>query len=470
MKISMYKVLIVDDESSVRYSFKRLYEDDSSYVILEAKDGEEALEIVQKEDIDVVVMDIRMPRLNGLEALKQIKAIQPKLFVILGTAYGTTEIAIEAMKYGAYDYLLKPYDVSTLMLLVEKALNLSKMMKTQVVINALEEEDFTKDRMIGSSSKMQEIYKLIGQIANSNATVLIQGESGTGKELVARAIFQHSDRSDKPFIAVNCAAIPENLLESELFGYEKGAFTGANQRRIGKFEQCNDGTIFLDEIGDMSFATQSKILRMLQEGTIERLGGNETIHVDVRVIAATNRNLEEAIEKKEFRPDLFYRLKVVTINLPPLRERKEDIPNLVNYFVKKNAVQLKKESYIIPDETMKLLNEYLWPGNIRELENLIANVCLTTKTNILTPELFVNKLNKDKIQFPIAEELFTLSYSELKNNSGNIFEDAISQLEKYLIVNALKEVGGNQVQAAKLLGISRSLLRDRMQKYNIPSE
>ena len=320
----MDKLLLIDDEVDVQYSFRRIF-DSPELELHTASSGEEGLRLIPQIKPDLVLSDIRMAGLNGLETLRRIRQLDPKLPVILMTAYGTTQTAIEAMKLGAYDYLLKPFDVPKLKVLVANALKAARDMKQVVSLQPMLEAEDYDSGVIGRSERMQEVFKLVGQTAATDATVLITGESGTGKELVARAIYHHSRRVDRAFLAINCAAIPENLLESELFGHEKGAFTGAATQRIGKFEQCDKGTLFLDEIGDMSPITQTKILRVLQNGTFERVGGNETIKADVRVIAATNKPLEEAVAAKQFREDLFYRLNVVRIQLPPLRERRDDM-------------------------------------------------------------------------------------------------------------------------------------------------
>src|ERR1041385_1079270 len=336
----MSKLLLIDDESDVQYSFQRIF-DSPEIELTTASSGEEGLKLVPKIKPDLVIMDIRMGGMNGLETLRRIRQIDSKLLVILMTAYGTTQTAIEAMKLGAYDYLLKPFDVVKLKEIVNNALKAAADMKQVVSYQPLLESEDYELGIVGRSEVMQGVFKLIGQVAGTDATALITGESGTGKELVARAIYHHGNRSAQPFLAVNCAAIPEQLLESELFGHERGAFTGATLQRIGKFEQCNGGTIFLDEIGDMTPATQTKILRVLQNGTFERVGGNTPIKVDVRIIAATNKPLEEAVAAKQFREDLFYRLNVVRIHTPPLRERREDVRLLVNYFLKKFSREQK---------------------------------------------------------------------------------------------------------------------------------
>src|SRR5271168_3572843 len=332
----MAKLLLIDDEADVQYSFRRIF-DSPEIELTTAASGEEGLKLIPKFKPDLVIMDIRMTGISGLETLRRIRQIDSKLLVILMTAYGTTQTAIEAMKLGAYDYLLKPFDIAKLKQIVANALKAARDMKQVVSYEPLLESEDYELGIVGRSEPMQQVFKLIGQVAASDATALVTGESGTGKELVARAIYHHSNRSERPFLAVNCAAIPEQLLESELFGHEKGSFTGATNQRVGKFEQCNKGTIFLDEIGDMTPATQTKILRVLQSGTFERVGGNSPIQVDVRIIAATNKPLEAAVAARQFREDLFYRLNVVRIHIPPLRDRREDIPLLVNYFLKKFA-------------------------------------------------------------------------------------------------------------------------------------
>ena len=374
----MSKLLLIDDEEDVRYSFQRIF-DSPEIEVATASSGEEGLKVIPKFKPDLVLMDVRMGGMNGLETLRKIRASEPKLLVILMTAYGTTQTAIEAMKLGAYDYLLKPFDAVKIKELVGNALKAARDMKQVVSYQPLLESEDYELGIVGRSGAMQQVFKLIGQIAATNATALITGESGTGKELVARAIYHHSNRAQQPFLAVNCAAIPEQLLESELFGHERGAFTGATLQRIGKFEQCNKGTIFLDEIGDMTPATQTKILRVLQSGTFERVGGNQPIQVDVRVIAATNKPLEAAVAAKQFREDLFYRLNVVRIPIPPLRERPDDIPLLVNYFLEKNARELQRPPKSVAASVIKTLVKYHWPGNVRELENAIRRAHVMAK-------------------------------------------------------------------------------------------
>ena len=471
----METVLIVDDDKSIRYSLKRMME--GSYAILTAQNGEEALEQVRREPPDLVVMDIKMPGRNGIDVLKEIKSIDPKSLVILMTAYGTTDTAIEAMKYGAFDYVLKPFSIPQMKGLIEKALSLRKLMKQEVTYASKEDKEGDGERIIGFSPKMQEIYKMIGQVAPSNVTVLLRGESGTGKELLARAIYHHSLRAKQPFLPVNCAAIPDTLLESELFGHEKGAFTGAVFRRIGKIEQCQGGTLFLDEIGDMSLPTQAKLLRVLQDRSFERLGGNETITVDVRVIVATNKDLEEAIPAGKFREDLYYRLNVVSIQIPPLRDRKEDIPELVSYFLKKFNRELKKGIGGITPETMEKIVSYGWPGNVRQLENVLKRAMVLCQGEwILEDQILLERgAEKEEAESDLGkkpvENLLDILFEELSKTSGPSRDlDMVSIIEKGFILRALQKTAGNQVQAAHILGINRGTLRGKMERYNIKKE
>src|SRR5882757_6168076 len=387
----MSKLLLIDDEADVQYSFQRIF-NSPEVELTTASSGEEGLKIIPRLKPDLVIMDVRMDGITGLETLRRIRQIDSRLLVILMTAYGTTQTAIEAMKLGAYDYLLKPFDVPKLKDIITNALKAASDMRQVVSYQPLLEKEDYELGIVGRSEPMQQVFKLIGQLAGSDATALITGESGTGKELVARAIYHHGNRSQQAFLAVNCAAIPEQLLESELFGHERGSFTGATMQRIGKFEQCNRGTIFLDEIGDMTPATQTKILRVLQSGTFERVGGNQPLKVDVRIIAATNKPLEQAVTTKQFREDLFYRLNVVRIQIPPLRDRREDIRLLVNYFLKEFAEDESQRPKSISLEAVKALEEYRWPGNVRELENVIQRAIVVAKGDAillsdLPPEL-----------------------------------------------------------------------------------
>ena len=383
----MDRILIVDDDQSMRYSLNRMLEG-QGFLVSPAKNGTEALERFEQEKPDLVIMDIKMPGQSGLEVLREIKERDPKALVILMTAFGTTETAIEAMKFGAFDYILKPFDIPQMRGLVERALEVSRMMKKIVSLPDREEGEAAEETIVGSSPAMQQIYKMIGQVAPTESPFSSGGRAGPGRSWWPGRSIITVGGPGKPFLPVNCAAIPETLLESELFGHEKGAFTGALTRRIGKFEQCNGGTIFLDEIGDMTPATQAKILRVLQDRQFERLGGSERITVDVRLIVATNKDLEKAIREGTFRQDLYYRLKVVTLQLPPLRERKEDIPELVRYFLQRFRADINREVREISPRALEKLMRHHWPGNVRELENSVQRALVIAKGNTLLPEDF----------------------------------------------------------------------------------
>jgi two-component system nitrogen regulation response regulator GlnG len=480
----MSKLLLIDDETDVQYSFQRIF-DSPEIELTTASSGEEGLKLIPKVKPDLVLMDIRMGGINGLETLRRIRQMDSKLLVILMTAYGTTQTAIEAMKLGAYDYLLKPFDVVKLKEIVGNALKAAQDMRQIVSYQPLLESEDYEAGIVGRSEVMQQVFKMIGQVAATDATALITGESGTGKELVARAIYHHSNRNTQPFLAVNCAAIPEQLLESELFGHERGAFTGATLQRIGKFEQCNGGTIFLDEIGDMTPATQTKILRVLQSGTFERVGGNTPIKVDVRIIAATNKPLEEAVAARQFREDLFYRLNVVRLHVPPLRERREDVRLLVNYFLKKFARDQETVPKSISSGVIKALEQYHWPGNVRELENVVRRALVVAKGDAillsdLPPEI-VGATPSATITAPASPAATTTGDaggSDVTSLARRLFQWArkdpklklIPAVERELVLQALKETSGNQVQAAKLLGITRATLRKRIEKFGIQRE
>ncbi len=477
----MSKLLLIDDEADVQYSFQRIF-DSPEIELTTASSGEEGLQLIPRVRPDLVLMDVRMGGMNGLETLRRIRQMDSKLLVILMTAYGTTQTAIEAMKLGAYDYLLKPFDVPKLKDLVNNALKAARDMKQVVSYEPLLESEDYELGIVGRSEPMQQVFKLIGQLAASDATALITGESGTGKELVARAIYHHSNRNQSPFLAVNCAAIPEQLLESELFGHERGAFTGASMQRIGKFEQCNRGTLFLDEIGDMTPATQTKILRVLQSGTFERVGGNQPIKVDVRIIAATNKPLEQAVAARQFREDLFYRLNVVRIHIAPLRERSEDIRLLVNYFLKKFAKEQGGPPRSIAPATLKALEKHHWPGNVRELENVIRRALVMAKGEaILVSELPVEVSGQGTPTLTAAAMAAIAgdgAVTDVMLLARQLFQWArkdpklkvIPTIERELVIQALKETSGNQVHAAKLLGITRATLRKRVEKFGIQRE
>ncbi len=456
------KLLVIDDEKDVHYSFKRLLEAEGAQAtpiqVLSAESGDEGLKILKQQPVDVVVMDIRMGNQNGLETLKQIRQITSKQVVIMMTAYGTSQTAIEAMKLGAYDYILKPFDIGQLKELLHRALEAARMMRAEVapppVAKLAPGETQT---IVGNAPAMQAVYKIIGQVAPTNTTVLITGESGTGKEMIARAIYQNSPRNNKLFIAINCTAIPENLLESELFGHERGSFTGAMNQRIGKFELGDGGTIFLDEIGDMPLTTQAKILRVLQEGEICRLGNNDPIKTDVRIIAATNKDLAEAVKSREFREDLFYRLNVVNLHLPRLSERRSDIPALVAYFLQKHRAKNPSGPLQVTPDALEALAAHDWPGNVRELENVIQRAMVfATGASIQIahlPEAIVERGGRAKAQpstdellFPVVGNLLTA----LRSGSGTTLAD----FEREVARRALEEAGGDEKEAADLLGLA----------------
>ena len=366
----MSTILLVDDKSSMRKVLKQTLESDQ-IVILEAEDGEKALETIKSKHVDLVITDIKMPKLDGMTLLKMIKESDNEIVVIIMTAYGTIETAVEAMKLGAYDYITKPFSTEQVKLTVEKAIERQKLLYENKYLREKLNDQYNYKRIVGNSAPMQPVYELIEKVAPTDTAVLIRGDSGTGKELVAHAIHFNSRRKEKPFIKVNCAVLADSLLESELFGHEKGSFTGAAGKRIGRFELANGGSIFLDEIGDISPATQVKLLRVLQEKEFERVGGSESIKADVRVIAATNKNLEEAIKKGTFREDLFFRLNVVPIFVPPLRERKEDVERLASHFLTRYSLEANKKINKIEKKALELMSRYNWPGNVRELENAI---------------------------------------------------------------------------------------------------
>ncbi len=468
----MSKILVVDDEPGVLAAFRDLL-GSGGHQVATARKAEAALELLATDSFDLVVMDVCLVGIDGLEALRRIKAEQPALPVIVMTGHGTMQTAIEATKLGAFDYHLKPFDPAEMLAAIEKALESSRLTRSQVVLDPEATGSVDGDAIIGRSPGMQAVYMAIGRVAPTEATVLIRGESGTGKELVARAIHQHSRRADRPLLVVNCVAIPDTLLESELFGYERGAFTGATARRTGKFEQAGGGTIFLDEIGDVPLGIQAKVLRVLQERCFERLGGNETVQVNVRVLAATNRGLEEAIAEGTFRDDLYHRLNVVTIHVPPLRERREDIPRLVDYFLDRHARELNVDKPPISGEARRLLNNFPWPGNVRQLAHCIQRALIFTRGYpIQAGDLPVEReLDPDRAAFTGTweEGLDELVRRYLGTYSGDCAHEVFAaQAEKLLIAEALRRAGGNQTHAARLLGLPRPTLHAKMQRHALP--
>ena len=467
----MSAILIIDDDDQLRKSFQKLLSEEG-YAAESAASGEAGLEIIKGRLPDLVIVDIRLPGMNGLETFAAIHLIEPKLPVIIMTAYGTTETAIEATKMGAFDYILKPFEIPAMLAVINQALEAGRFMRTPVQMDVSPEEA-TKEAIVGRSKPMQDVYKAIGRVSTADATVLIRGESGTGKELVARAIYQHSLRAEKPFLVINCVAIPENLLESELFGYEKGAFTGAAHRRVGKIEQANGGTVFLDEIGDMPFSIQAKILRLLQEKSIERLGGRQTIPVDVRILAATNRDLEAALAQGRFREDLYYRLKVVTISLPPLRERPDDISLLTTFFISRHAAELGMDNPGITRDAVTTLTNNQWAGNVRELANTIQKALIFSRGAPIRTEDVAQALNDEKVTGEPDSQV-TKDVIRRWMRSAMTSEDGTYTFEKImdccagiLIGEALNITAGNRSRAAKLLGLSRPTLHSKIEKYGL---
>jgi two-component system response regulator PilR (NtrC family) len=450
MKNSKGKILVVDDEKSMR-EILQIFLKNEDYSVAVAKDGEAATEAVRNDIFDLVITDMKMPKVSGLELLKNIKVITPETIVVIVTAFGTTESAVEAMKHGAYDYIQKPFQMDEIRLVVKNAIEKQRLqkdvslLKGQLKVPSLE-------NIIGSSPSMQKMFSVISKSAESSASVLITGESGTGKELVAKGIHGLSPRKDNHFVAVNCAAIPEGLLESELFGYMKGAFTGAGSNKQGLFELANDGTMFLDEIGEMPMTLQAKLLRVLEDGTFRRVGGMSDIKVDVRIISATNKNVNELIEAGKFREDLYFRLNVLSVKIPPLRERDGDIRLLAEHFLKKFAGDSKRYS----NNTINVLMNYRWKGNVRELENIIERVVLLCDSDVIE----VNHL---------PDEMSAVSQSEKVSipQGGMDIEKLIEDTEKTYLLKALKRTNGVKTEAAKLLSLTFRSFRHKLKKYGI---
>ena len=449
-------VLIVDDEVGARESFKMILKND--YEVFLAKDAEEAFQQIKVHSPDVILLDIILPDLDGLKVLEKIKQNDPDIIVIMITATKTVKTAVEAMKLGAYDYVTKPFDIDELRLIITRSLS-TKALEQEVKYRREEmDKSFDFGNIIGKSKLMKEIFKVVKQIADSKSTALIMGDSGTGKELISRAIHYNSNRKSYPFVTINCAAIPDTLIESELFGHEKGAFTNAIERKLGRFEVAHQGTLFLDEIGELSLATQAKILRFLEEKEFNRVGGSKTIKVDVRLITATNKDLNQLIKKGSFREDLFYRINVIPIVIPPLRERKEDIPILIDHFINKFSVENNKNVKGISKEALELLMQYEWPGNVRELENLVERVIALTFNEYI-------QLNELPLSFKNTPKINGLKESILDGKVS--FLQAEEEFEREVILDALKKTNYIQSRAAEILGISRRILKYKMDKLGI---
>ena len=480
-------ILIIDDDAEIRYSLSRVL-GSKQYHVIEASSGEEGVSTVKKGPLpDLIFMDIRMGGISGIEALQHIRSVNPKQLVILMTAFGTAQTAIEAMKYGAFDYIMKPFAAERVLELANNALQASADLRAVGDYKpSINTEDY-KEGIVGSSPVMQEVFKVIGQVTASDVTVMITGESGTGKELVARSIWKHSHRASKPFIAVNCAAIPDNLIESELFGHEKGSFTGATGQRIGKFELCDGGTIFLDEIGDMALATQTKILRVLQQGEIQRVGGTETLRVDVRIIAATNKDLEAMVRAKSFREDLYYRLNVVRIKMPPLRERPEDIPQIVDFCLQNLVKNRKARVGKVSPEAMSVLSRHGWPGNVRELENVVYRSAVIAQGDAILVKDLPTELREAVASLPVLStdavvpvpasdtvepagsvrtpsetQALDAAFDSILELCGRTGEPLLATVDKALVDRVLRAEGGDHAKAATRLGIAKAALKRRL--------
>ena len=452
----MKSVLIVDDEVGARESLRMILKTD--YTVLLAKDAEEAILQIKEHSPDVILLDIILPDLDGLKLLEKIKQKETDAIVIMITATKTVKTAVEAMKLGAYDYVTKPFDIDELRLIINRSLSTQALEKEVKYLRKEIDKGFVFENIIGKSKAMKEIFGMVRQIADSKSTVLVMGESGTGKELISRAIHYNGNRKNSPFVTINCAAIPETLIESELFGHEKGSFTNAIEKKLGRFEVAHQGTLFLDEIGELSLSTQAKILRFLEEKEFNRVGGSKTIKVDVRLITATNRDLNQLLKKGVFREDLYYRINVVPIIIPPLRERKEDIPPLLDHFIKKYNEEGHKKVKGVSKEALEFIMNYEWPGNIRELENSIERVIALTSNEYIQPdELPIPLTNISKIN-GIRESIL----------SGKVsFLEAEEEFEKGIIMDALKKTNYIQSHAAEMLGISRRILKYKMDKLGI---
>ena len=464
------KILLIEDDTGTASALQKVLQAEGYGVDLAAR-GDDGLALAKSGSFDLVLTDLKLPGLGGLDLAAQLRAARPKLPIIMMTAHGTTDTTIEATRIGAYEYLIKPFEADDLLDVLAAAVTHSRLMSEPVEMGEALSARFA---LIGQSRVMQGIYKEIGRVAATPATVLIRGATGTGKELIARAIYQHSDRSDKPFIAVNCAAIPETLLESELFGHERGSFTGAQTRRIGRFEQAHGGTLFLDEIGDLNSNTQAKLLRVLQERYIQRLGADSAVQVDVRVLAATHRDLEAAIKEREFREDLYYRLSVVTIHLPSLAERAEDIPELVKFFIRRYAGEFGIEAPSIQPEAVSFLQSQTWPGNVRELENVVRQALLLARPFAVTLEHVRQVMARAHKAQTVASQTHSAYVADLlarvqRGEEHNAHEKMMAALEPELFTQAIRLAHGNQAKAARWLGVTRLKMRETLIRLGLHS-
>jgi len=467
-----YLLLIDDDQFVVPTQVRQVFPQDT-YRVEVATTGAAGVTKVQTDPPDVILLDLGLPDRSGLEVYEAIRAIDARIPIIFITMTKTADLAIEAMKQGAYDYLYKPIDQQRLSRVVRDALEVAKRMRMPVVLSETQPESENEGAIFGGCEAMLDVYKAIGRVAGQDVTVLITGESGTGKELVARAIYQHSARARAPFLALNCAAIPENLLESELFGHEKGAFTGADRRRIGKFEQCNGGTILLDEIGDMPLALQAKMLRLLQEQTFERVGGQETIRTNVRLIASTHGDLKARSAEERFRADLYYRLGVFTIHLPPLRDRGDDLPTLVRHYIKRFSRELRREVTDVAPEALSLLRSYSWPGNIRELQSVLKQALLQASGPVLLPAFLtalpIARNEESRADSNLGEgfNLDQLLRQRLEPGASHLYEDIHREMDRHFLASVMKYTNGNRQLAARILGIARQTLRLKLKESGL---
>ncbi len=470
----MATVLVIDDDRSVVHLIENAFRDQSEVEVVAAPTAKQGMERLKGSSVDVVLLDVMLPDVSGLELYRQIHEVDGKLPVVFITVGGTSDTAIEAMKLGAYDYLLKPLDLARVRELVGQALEVRRFMHVPVELHDQGDVPVNGDSLVGRTPEMQEVYKAIGRVAPQNVAVLIRGESGTGKELVARAIYHHSVRSKGPFLAVNCAALTETLLESELFGHEKGSFTGATSQRVGKFEQCSGGTLFMDEVGDMSPVMQSKVLRVLQDQQFERVGGTQTIRTDVRIITATNRDLEEMVSKGRFREDLYYRLNGFTIKIPPLRERRQDILLLLEWFLARFRKELGKDIHGFSPDVLETLLNYSWPGNIRQLQSVLKQAIVQATGPVLISDFLPGRIaNRRKL--PRASrrcmarlgDLPALIHRRLETGSRNLYAEALEAMERTLLAAVLEHTHGNQSKAAEILGITRGSLRNKIRQLGI---
>jgi DNA-binding NtrC family response regulator len=474
----MQTLLVIDDEPNIHFSIGRVLADQNVRVV-SAQTATDGIRLARQEAPDLILLDIRLGNSSGLDVFGDLRRINPRCLIIFMTGFGTASTAIEAMKLGAFDYLVKPLDAEQLQQVVTQSLSISRLMNVPAVIEDAEQVEDMPVRLIGNGPNMRSLCKQIGRVAPQDVNVLILGESGTGKELVARAMYFHSRRNHSPFLAINCAAIPESLLESELFGHERGAFTGADRRRIGKFEQCHGGTLFLDEIGDMTPQTQAKILRLLQEGIFERLGGSESLSADVRILAATNQDLDALIQQGRFRKDLYYRLRGVTIHLPPLRERIEDIAELAHYFLFRFNRALNTSVQSISPEALELLERHPWPGNVRELQSAIHEALIASAGTVILPEFLPLEVQQEVVDDPDADSdgqvvpdvdwqlIREFAEKAMADGEPDVYRRIQEQVDRYLIRRAMELADGQQNRAAKLLGLSRPTLRSKLRNMHL---